>query len=120
MKITGSLIVFSTVVMLAGCAVKWKTVSFEQTIDGYDPSCQYRALVDDKGQHAGTPSEHTTSYFYPVYVSPERLIFASHGDNDAILYRLALPRGESIAKSIEGDSDYLTISSLQVYCARVE
>lgn len=120
MKLTRSLTVLTTAAILTGCAVKWQTVPVEQTSEGYDPSCLYRALVNDTGQHAGTSSTHAASYFYPIYVSPDRLIFANHGDRDAIVYRLALPKGENIAKSIDGDTDYLNISSLQAHCAKVK
>lgn len=119
MKLTRSLIFLVTSTVLAGCT-QWATVPTEQTSEGYDPSCLYRALVDGTGQHAGTSSTYASSYFYPIYVDPDRLIFANYGDSDAILYRLALAKGERIAKSIKGDTDYLSIASLQVYCAKVK
>lgn len=114
------IVILIAVCFLASCANKWEMVRVEQTKNGFDSSCLYRAFVNGAGQHAGASVNYESSYFYSVYVSSERLVFANYGDQDAIIYRLALTRGGSAAISIDGDSDYINIGFLEKLCAKAK
>lgn len=112
--------VIVVLIMIAPIPKGWSEVSNSNNSQGFNVNCEYRAMVVKDGKHNGynvSTSGDNEGYYYPTFISKNKLVFAIHGEENRELYLAKVESGTSTAVSNTQKDGHFSISHLESRCS---